>query len=160
MRIFPVACLWLMPRSMYIRYRPPIIVAMRCTRIITHLSDNVWHGFAPNRYCSYHKTILITAMLAINPVMQPLLVQLPMQLHMVCELLNVILLTMAAVSPTGLCAQLVAHQITVHKATESGGTVSGLAGATGWLRGELAPDWPVCVTTQQVLTKVCMTLLV
>lgn len=162
MRVFPVACLWLMPRPTYIRWRHHIIFAVRSTRIITHLSDNTWHGFAPNRLCSYHKTVLTSAMLMINPVMLPLLVQLPLQLHIVCELLNAGLLTMAAASPIGLCAQLTAQHQTVQQ--QQGllmGNLSSVVGVsvnaangTGWLGGELAADWPVCVTTQQALSNV------
>lgn len=172
MRTFPVACLWWMPRPTYVRYRHHIIFAVRSTRIITHLSDNVWHGFAPNRLCSYHKTVLLTAMLVINPIMLPLLVQLPLQLHLLCEVLNATLLTLAAASPIGLCAQLRAQLHTVQQQKgllmmgDVGAAAKGLGegsvpagNGTGWLGGELAADWPVCVTTQNALTNVCMTAL-
>jgi hypothetical protein len=116
---------------------------------------------------SQHKTMLISAQLVINPIMLPILMPLPLYLHIPLEAANAAVLVLSAVSPHGLCAQLhaqlgLAEQGLAHGAaaftapTTSNSSSESTWGSTpgGWLRGELAVDWPVCISTSSALDKV------
>lgn len=194
-RTIPCLCLWLLPRNTYIQWRTHLMFFIRAVRVITHASDNLWHGFAVKRLCSYHKIVLVHAQLLINPVLVPVINRLPFCLNAPLELASFGLLIVAAMSSVGLCAQLDAQMNTIQGVGEMNqhvlssvplscnnthmcmldtlawleakhGVGSSSAGYMtcssmtcpshkGWLRGELADDWPVCVQTAATLDKVC-----
>lgn len=153
-RVVPLVALALLYTDAYAERRNAIVAFARLARTLTHLLDNSWQGYRPHRLCSYHKTMLISAQLIINPIMLPIMMPLPLYLHVPLELANAVVLVMSAVSRHGLCAQLYAQLNLAKQRQHVVGDAPMNTTAVGWLGGELASDWPVCISTADALDKV------
>lgn len=117
-----------------------------------------------HKHPTQHKTMLISAQLVINPIILPLLMPLPLYLHCPLEIANIVVLVLSALSPHGLCAQLraqlalndlkgdaLANGTTTPTPIPLGDNTLRLA---GWLQGELADDWPVCISLSTAMDQV------